>query len=68
MIEIYYQDNILFIAPLSRQDEFGVEETQETDIEDESLVSDSVDDYTGMANTIIFKPSITQTQRKIFMQ
>jgi hypothetical protein len=50
MIEVYYADRILFLAPLSRQDEFSVEETQLED-EDESLVSDSVDDstydYTG---------------------
>ena len=31
MVEIYDNDNIYFMAPLSRQDEFYVEETQETD-------------------------------------
>lgn len=31
MIEIYDKNNILFVAPLSRQDEFYVEETEEED-------------------------------------
>lgn len=32
MIEIYEKDQIVFMAPLSRQDEFYVEETQEPDL------------------------------------
>lgn len=32
MIEIYEDNRIVFAAPLSRQDEFYVEETQEADL------------------------------------
>lgn len=33
MIEIYDKDSILFMTPLSRQDEFYVEETEEEEDE-----------------------------------
>lgn len=32
MVEIYDEDHIIFMAPLSRQDEFYVEETQDPEI------------------------------------
>ena len=32
MVEIYDQNQIVFMAPLSRQDEFYVEETQEPEM------------------------------------
>jgi len=32
MVEIYDKDHIIFMAPLSRQDEFYVEETQEPEL------------------------------------
>jgi len=32
MIEIYENDKIVFMSPLSRQDEFYVEETLETEL------------------------------------
>lgn len=32
MIEIYDKDYIIFMAPLSKQDEFYVEEAQEIDV------------------------------------
>ncbi len=37
MIEIYEKDQIVFMAPLSRQDEFYVEETQEADLTSSTL-------------------------------
>ena len=32
MVEIYEKDQIIFMAPLSKQDEFYVEETQEPEM------------------------------------
>lgn len=37
MIEIYENDKIVFVAPLSRQDEFYVEETQEAELTSSTL-------------------------------
>lgn len=37
MIEIYEKDCIIFMAPLSKQDEFYVEETQEAEIASSAL-------------------------------
>lgn len=37
MIEIYESDKIVFVAPLSRQDEFYVEETQEAELTSSTL-------------------------------
>lgn len=37
MIEIYDSDKIVFMAPLSRQDEFYVDETQEAELTSSTL-------------------------------
>ena len=42
MIEIYDKDQILFMAPLSRQDEFYVEETQDDDRANNSTVEEGI--------------------------
>lgn len=44
MIEIYKGDEIIFMSPLSRQDEFYVEESHEepnSNVEDESQMEDN---------------------------
>lgn len=37
MIEIYDNDRMVFMAPLSRQDEFYVEETQEAELSSSTI-------------------------------
>ena len=41
MIEIYDKEEIIFMSPLARQDEFYVEETQEQELSSASNLDDS---------------------------